>query len=274
MEQFEEISLKHLAEILLARISLIVAVTLIFGIAAFVYSETMMIPEYTSSVSMYVNNEKHNTIDKTLGSDITASQMLVDTYIVIIKSDTVLNEVCRTLSEQGLSGYTAETLKTAITASAVNETEVFSVTVRGTNPQHTYIIANVIAEVAPDIIMKFVEASSVKIIDYALEGQRVFPNIQNNTILGLLLGLFVSCGFVVLREMFDMRIKTEEELEKWFNIPILGIIPDINNPQNKRSGYYYYRRGSRNYEYRKEERENAGTAAKNELVSKAKTNSK
>ncbi len=274
MEQFEEISLKRLAEILLARISLIIAVTLIFGIVAFVYSETMMVPEYTSSVSMYVNNEKDTTMNKTLGSDITASQMLVDTYIVIIKSDTVLNEVCRVLDEHGINGYTADTLRTAITASSVNETEIFNVTVRGTNPQHTYIIANVIADVSPSIIKDFVEASSVKVIDYALEGRRVYPNIQNNTILGLLLGLFVSCGFVVLREMFDMRIKTEEELEKWFNIPILGIIPDINNPQNKRSGYYYYRRGSRNYEYRKEERGNAGTAAKNELVSKAKTNSK
>lgn len=272
-QQFEEISFKRLTEILMQSISMIVAVTIIVGIIAFVYSETMVVPEYESTVSLYVNNESGKNTDKILGTDITASQMLVDTYIIIIKSNTVLNEVCKKLEEQGIEGYDAESLAKKINASATNETEIFGVTVRDTNPKHTYMIANIIADVAPPIIKDFVEASSVKVIDYAKEGKRVSPNIQRNTILGLLIGLILSCGFVVLREMFDMRIKTEDDLTKMFELPILGIIPDINDPQNRKSGYYYYKRGSRNYEYRKEER-SYGRSAENEYVSKNKTNSK
>ncbi len=272
-QQFEEISFKRLTEILMQSISMIVAVTIIAGIIAFVYSETMVVPEYESTVSLYVNNESGKNTDKILGTDITASQMLVDTYIIIIKSNTVLNEVCEKLEEQGIEGYDAESLAKKIDASATNETEIFGVTVRDTNPKHTYMIANIIADVAPPIIKDFVEASSVKVIDYAKEGKRVSPNIQRNTILGLLIGLILSCGFVVLREMFDMRIKTEDDLTKMFELPILGIIPDINDPQNRKSGYYYYKRGSRNYEYRKEERA-YGRSAENEYVSKNKTNSK
>ena len=272
-QQFEEISFKRLTEILMQSISMIVAVTIIVGIIAFVYSETMVVPEYESTVSLYVNNESGKNTDKILGTDITASQMLVDTYIIIIKSNTVLNEVCKKLEEQGIEGYDAESLAKKIDASATNETEIFGVTVRDTNPKHTYMIANIIADVAPPIIKDFVEASSVKVIDYAKEGKRVSPNIQRNTILGLLIGLILSCGFVVLREMFDMRIKTEDDLTKMFELPILGIIPDINDPQNRKSGYYYYKRGSRNYEYRKEER-TYGRSAENEYVSKNKTNSK
>ncbi len=272
-QQFEEISFKRLTEILMQSISMIVAVTIIVGIIAFVYSETMVVPEYESTVSLYVNNESGKNTDKILGTDITASQMLVDTYIIIIKSNTVLNEVCEKLEEQGIEGYDAESLAKKIDASATNETEIFGVTVRDTNPKHTYMIANIIADVAPPIIKDFVEASSVKVIDYAKEGKRVSPNIQRNTILGLLIGLILSCGFVVLREMFDMRIKTEDDLTKMFELPILGIIPDINDPQNRKSGYYYYKRGSRNYEYRKEER-TYGRSAENEYVSKNKTNSK
>lgn len=272
-QQFEEISFKRLTEILMQSISMIVAVTIIVGIIAFVYSETMVVPEYESTVSLYVNNESGKNTDKILGTDITASQMLVDTYIIIIKSNTVLNEVCKKLEEQGIEGYDVESLAKKINASATNETEIFGVTVRDTNPKHTYMIANIIADVAPPIIKDFVEASSVKVIDYAKEGKRVSPNIQRNTILGLLIGLILSCGFVVLREMFDMRIKTEDDLTKMFELPILGIIPDINDPQNRKSGYYYYKRGSRNYEYRKEER-TYGRSAENEYVSKNKTNSK
>ena len=282
MEQFEDISLKRLLEILLKKVGLIVAVTLISGVLAFVYSEMMVVPEYESSVSLYVNNEIESSVNKTLGSDIQASQMLVDTYIVIIKSDTVLNQVSNKLAEKGLVGLDAETLRGGITASAVDATEIFEVKVRGTDAMNTYTIANTIADVAPPIIQDFVEASSVKVIDYAVAGERVSPNIQKNMIIGLLIGFFLSCLFVVIKEIFDMRIKNEDELEQWFKLPILGVIPDIANPVNRKSGYYSYRRYGRHGKsygyYRKGAKHNAGKnngqSDKNELVSKAETSSK
>lgn len=268
-------NLKRLAEILLKHIALIVACTLVAGILAFIYSEIMIVPEYESTVSLYVNNEVEETVNKRYSSDIQASQMLVDTYIVIIKSDTVLNQVSAKLAEKGVVGYDAELLRSSISASAVNSTEIFSVTVKDTDPTNTYVIANTIADVAPPIIQDFVEASSVKVVDYAVEGERVSPNIQKNMILGLLFGLFFSCMFIVIREIFDMRIKTEDELEKWFKLPILGVIPDISNVQNERHGYYSYKRGGRVKEYeRRGAKDNARKSDKNELVSKAQASSK
>ncbi len=263
MEQFEELNLKRLVEIIFKNIGAIVAVTLIAGILAFVYSETMIVPEYESAVSIYVNNKKMEDRQQILSSDIAASQMLVDTYVVIVKSDTVLNEVAARLEEEGIPGYYAALLRSKIDASSVDNTEIFEITVRDTNPEHTYTIANTIADVAPEIIKDFVEASSVKVVDYAVRGIRVAPNIQNNMILGLALGLFLSCAFVVLKEIFDMRIKTEEELEQWFKLPILGVVPDIStSSQTKRSGYYSYRRSSRAYEYRREAKENGDKSGK------------
>lgn len=276
MENFGEISLKRLVEIFMASISFIVVTTLIFGIVAFVYSETMIVPEYESTVTMLVNNDSGQRIEKIMSTDIAASQMLVDTYIIIVKSDRVLNEVCEELEEKyDIDGYNAESLRKKMSASAVDETEIFNVAINGTDPEETRIVANVIADVAPPIIKDMVEASSVKVVDYAVKGERVAPNIQNNTILGLLLGLLLSCGFVVLREVFDMRVKSEDDLDRWFGLPILGIVPDIENPHGGKSGYYYYRRDYRKYEYRKEGRENAGKATgKNGNASKNTTNSK
>lgn len=266
MEQFEELNLRRLAEIIFKHIGMIIAVTLIAGILAFVYSETMIVPEYESAVSVYVNNEKSGESNKILSSDITASQMLVDTYVVIVKSDTVLNQVSDRLNDEGITGYNANVLRTKITASSVDQTEIFQINVRDTDPENTYMIANIIAEICPEVIKDFVEASSVKVIDYAVMGVRVAPNIQNNMLLGLALGLFLSCAFVVLREIFDMRIKTEDELEQWFKLPILGVVPDITSSQQvKRSGYYSYqayRRSSGEHEKKKEEKGNGGKSRK------------
>ncbi len=254
MEHFDDISLKRLMEILFKHISLILAVTLIAGVFAFVYSEAVLEPEYESSVTMYVINDSEHTVQKTYTSDIQASQMLVDTYKVIIKSDTVLNEVSKKLVEKGIDGYNASGLRQGITANAVDATEIFEVKVKSTDPETSYVIANVIADVAPDVIKDFVEASSVKIIDYALEGKQVSPNVQKNMMLGLLIGLFLSCLFVVLREIFDTRIKSEDELEQWFQYPLLAVIPDISASQGRKtSGYYYRKRGSEIYDYEKKE---------------------
>lgn len=266
MEQFEELNLRRLAEIIFKHIGMIIAVTLIAGILAFVYSETMIVPEYESAVSIYVNNEKSGESTKILSSDITASQMLVDTYVVIVKSDTVLNQVSDRLYDEGITGYNANILRDKITAESVDQTEIFQINVRDTDPKNTYMIANIIAEVCPEVIKDFVEASSVKVIDYAVMGVRVAPNIQNNMLLGLAMGLFLSCAFVVLREIFDMRIKTEDELEQWFKLPILGVVPDITSSQQvKRSGYYSYqayRRSSGENENKKEEKGNGGKSRK------------
>lgn len=268
MEQFEELNLKRLAEIVFKHIGMIIAFTLIAGILAFIYSETMIEPEYESSVTVIVNNQRSDESNKILSSDISASKMLVNTYVVVVKSDTVLNEVAVRLRDEKEINYSIGELRRMIKASSVDDTEIFEIVVRNTNREYTMEIANMIAEVAPQRIKDYVEASSVKVIDYAGIGGKVAPNIQANMLIGLAIGLFLSCAFVILREIFDMRIKTEEELEQWFKLPILGVIPDITSDQliNK-PGYYSYRRYSRAYEYDgKEAGANGGKADKPKSV--------
>ncbi len=274
MEQFEDISFKRLAEMIWKHISLIVAITMFMGVLSFLYSKIMVVPEYESSVTMYVKNEVGSSMDKTLGSDIQTAQMLVDTYIVIIKSDTFLNEVNTKLVEQGIYSYDSEILRSAVSARSVDGTEIFEVIVRDTDPLRSHIIANTIADVSPEVIQNFIEASSVKVLDYALEGKRVSPNVPQNMILGLMIGLLLGCIIVVIREIFDMRIKTEDDLEIWFNLPNLGVIPDISEAQNRRGAYAYR---SARVSYKTGNREAISYAEKSdtsEFVSKAETKKK
>ncbi len=258
MEQFEELNLKRLVEIIFKHISMIIAVTLITGILSIIYSETMIVPEYESKVTIYVSNKKPGQSSQINSGDIATSQMLVDTYVVIIKSDRVLSNVAKRLEEEGIGSYHPNQLRTMITAESVDNTEVLEVTVRDTDRVNTFMIANILAEVAPDEISYYLEGSSVKVVDYASAGSKVSPNIQNNMIIGLALGLLLSCIFVVLKELFDMRIKNEDELEQWFKLPILGIVPDISDSGlTNKTGYYSYRRTSKAYEYtRKGAKEN------------------
>ncbi len=253
--EMEKLDFKKLLEVLLANIKFIVAVTLFFAVGMFVYSETMIIPMYSASTTLYVNNVDSDMKyeEKMLGSDISASQMLVPTCVQIITSNRMLNKV----ADNDELNYSAARLGGMISTSTIENTEIFKITITCSDPSVAAQIANTFAKVAPDVISEIINASSVKVIDYAIPSNvKVSPNITVNTMLGFVIGLILSCAFLAIREMFDVRIKSEEDIEKAFQYPLLGIIPKIGANNGGQESYYYrnsyYRYGKRGGYYGRE----------------------
>ena len=56
----------------------------------------------------------------------------------------------------------------------------------------------------------------------------VSPNKKMNIAIAFLLGLMVSLGLVFLLEYLDNTYKNKEQLEKELDIPVLGVIPDVD----------------------------------------------
>lgn len=51
------------------------------------------------------------------------------------------------------------------------------------------------------------------------------PNTKRNVALGLVIGIFLAIAAIFLREQLDRRIRTAEELEELYDVPVLGTIP-------------------------------------------------
>ena len=189
------IDLVQLAKALWHRAWAILLAMVIFGAAAFSYAYFLITPLYKASAMLYVNNSSLSVGSTKVDlSDLNAAQSLVDTYIVILKTRTTLEEV---IDAAALS-YDYETLSDMIEAGAVNSTEVFSIEVTSPDPQEAEKIANTIAELLPDRIAEIVDGSSVRIVDYAVvPSQKASPSLSRYTLLGLLLGAVISCGVIV-----------------------------------------------------------------------------
>lgn len=231
-----EIDLQKLLMVYLKNWWIILLCGLIVAGGALIYSKQCITPLYRASVTVYVNNAKSSqTIDYITGSNLTASQQLVSTYVNIIQSDTVLTKVV----ESGGLDYTPEQVRSIMSASQVGETELFTVSISHPDPQMAAHIANAVADVAPAEIAKIVEGSSTKIIDYAKVPQRRYtPSYSRNTMLGGLVGCVLAVGFVTLRYLLDVRIKDEEDLTQLFDLPVLGQIPAFTQTASKqRYGY-------------------------------------
>lgn len=153
------------------------------------------------------------------------AKQLVNTCEVILKSDTVLQEVIDNL---GLN-MTTKQLAGIISVSGVNETAVFNITVKYKDPGIAAAIANGISDVAPEILVRTLKASSVEIISPAeLNSNPVSPNVRLNTLVSLLLGLFSGVVLSFLIEFLDNTFTTEENIQNCLEIPVLGVIPNSN----------------------------------------------
>ena len=244
---------------LVRRIWIILIAMILGGAALFSYATFFVTPLYEASVLMYVNNSQLSvgaTAIKLTSSDISAARGLVETYQVILKARMTLEDVIRI----GELDCTYEKLKGMIQTESVNETEVFSITVTCDDPHEAEHIANTIARVLPDKISNVVEGSSVRVVDYAVvPSEKVSPSISKYTIIGMLLGMLVSCGVIAVIEIMDDTVRTEDYLLQNFgDIPLLAAIPDMLDTRSKGNYYYkkygYYKHGY--YAYEQPEQEN------------------
>lgn len=238
--EYIKIDFAKITEGMIRRLWIIILAMVLGGSAMFSYAAFIATPMYEASALMYVNNSSFSvgaTSFSISSSEISAAKSLVDTYLVILETRLTLNEVI----ERGELDCSYKDLCEMIEASSVNGTEVFSVSVISDDPQEAEHIANTIAQVLPDKIADVVEGSSVSIVDYAVvPSERLSPNIQRFTILGLIGGLLISCAVIALIELMDDQISSESYLlDNYADIPLLTAIPDLES-SNSRKGYYHY----------------------------------
>jgi len=227
-----EIDLRRMAVVLWHRAWIILLVAVLTAAIGFGYAWFFITPTYASSVQLYVNNNYENSPGFS-SSQLTASQQLAETYMVIMRSRNVLDKVAQKTN----LGYTYAQLRGMITASSVQETEVFQVTVTCSDPEHAQIIANALADVLPDKIKEIVKASDAEVVDYAvINPNPVGPNYSKYVMVGAVAGAAVmACVFVVM-ELMDTSINSEEYLTHVHKeYPLLAVIPGVKGTKN---GYY------------------------------------
>ncbi len=195
------------------------------GLALFLATIFLMTPIYVSAGSLYTENT-----DDVLTQEITnvnlntimARQALVQTYAEVLTSNVFLKKVAQ---ESGL-GYTHDQLLGMITMSSKNETEILVISVKSADPQHAYIIAQTITNLASEQVSSVVRGGSVKILDEPeYPNSPSSPNVSRNTMVGMLLGFMISAIVVVMIEMLDNKVKNAEQISEQFQYPVLGEIP-------------------------------------------------
>ena len=226
-EEYETIDLLEILRLLKKNLLVILAVTILLAVAGYLVSAFAMTPQYEASATLIVNSrEDQATTQAPITNDqLTSATKLVDTYAVILTSDTVLD---KTISNLNLN-MSYNDLVERVRIESVNSTQVMKITVKDTDPERARAIVADIVEQAPEIIIQTVKAGSVEIISQAkAEPEPVSPSKAKNTVLAGMLGLVISVGIVILRYLLNNKFMTDDDITNKLGLTVLGVIPQID----------------------------------------------
>ena len=106
------------------------------------------------------------------------------------------------------------------------------------------LVTTVVTGVLQNEIPKMLGATSNKVMQKAtFSSTPTGPNVPQYTALGAMAGIAVACLIVLAALVLDNVIRVEDDLVEDFpEIPVLGVIPEINSVKTDKRGYGYKNR--------------------------------
>ena len=221
----DAINLKKVFQILRKRLWIISVITLAVTIISAVLSFFILTPIYESKTQILVNQAKS---DQQLynATEVQTNIQLINTYNVIIKSPAILDKVKDDLNLDS----TIEELNGKISVSSATDSQVVEITVQDPSPYVSAKIANKTAEVFRNQISKIMNVDNVSILSKATvksDISPVKPQPLINIAIALIMGGVISIAIVILIEYLDNTNKTEEDIEIILDLPVMGVISNI-----------------------------------------------
>jgi len=233
----KELDLRVLWDLLLRNLRIIIlfvaVVAVIFAGVTVVFQEDL----YRSRCSMYVMNITQDSAGQTTGissAGLDASQRMVNEFIAILRSDSVIYDVQQELKEMNYN-YSVSGIKSSLAMTAVNETALLQITVTTADPHLSKAICDAMQSCAPKKVQDvMLGIGTITTVDVAKVGTRAQPNTTRNAVLGGVIGFVLSYGIFLINHLLDNTIKDEKDLKTHFNVNVLGVVPNFHPDADKK----------------------------------------
>lgn len=206
------------------------------GMAGAVAYNSTQSKVYEASATGYVTaGASDNTSDATLADQLAKAK--VTSYVAVATSTKVANRVIKALDLNTSPGA----LIGSISVSQPTDTVLLNISARASDPIQAQQLANAwVSALATEIKTLDTGPSSsttssspggtdpalrIEVLSQAQPGGLVLPRTKVNLVVGLLLGCLLGFAYALVRHQFDRRLRSSEEVERRFGIPVIGLIP-------------------------------------------------
>ncbi|MEK4530993.1 YveK family protein [Solibacillus sp. FSL K6-1554] len=231
----ETLSLQDIAKILKKRLWLVIFFTFIsIGISAGI-SFYALTPIYQAQTQILVN--QNNSSESVYSWQTTETDLrLINTYNVIITSPVILTPVIEALN----LNLTPAQLTQQISITNENDSKVVTINVENSNPSKAVEISNKVAEVFKEKIPQLMSVDNISILSVAKLNDNpspVKPNKMLNITIAGIIGLMLGVGLAFLLELLDTSIKSEQDVEDYLGLPVIGIVDLIKEEKQNRFSF-------------------------------------
>ena len=223
----EEINLRDLLSYFKKHLILFIVTVLFVVSAGTIYSVFILKPEYKAQATVILSSDKSKN---TVQSEINANKNLIDTYTEVVKSHRVLDRV----KDEMRINDTYEQLVKKVTVASLKDTEIISISVVDRDKNHSYSLANKIADTFTNEIGQIYNDKSVNVLDRAVEPQKPYNvDLVKQEAIYAAAGIVLATAVIFLMFYFDRTIKTTEQIEQLFKLPIYGKVRKLETEKQK-----------------------------------------
>lgn len=223
MEEELTLDLRDIVHIIRKRMKMIILITLACTLVSGVVSFYILKPTYESKTSIIVGKPQGTDKSQTEYNDVMLYQKLIQTYQEIAQSRIVAEQANQAM---GIV-YTIEDLQKKITVEPQTDTQILIIKAQSKDPVEAAKICSAISQAFIDQSkVVFPTGGDIQVMDKAIVPVKpVSPNKMMNLAIAFLIGLMGSMGIAFIREMMDRTVKTEDDVERYIGVPIIGMIP-------------------------------------------------
>ena len=230
----EELDLKELLQIFWEKKLQIILIIAIFAVVGIIYTLTFVTPKYAAKTSLLLatNSSSVNTGSSSITTtDVTLNSKLVSTYSKLVKSDKVIRNVNSNLS----LNMDENDLKNSVSVTATEDTEFIEILVKNEDPVLATKIANEMSKVFIENVKEFYKVENVHVVDAAEVPQSPYNvNHIKDVIIFAFVGAVIAVLYVLVSNMLDTTIKSEDDIEKIFKQTVLATMPFCDGADGKK----------------------------------------
>lgn len=219
-----DITINDILKMLLAHIKLIIVVSVVLALGAYIYADNFIQKSYSASTMICINTNNTALVDKETEEDgrmsynsISASQNLAENISIMFSGASEIKAIKP-------AGY-------SISVTQVQESNFMRITVVGADSKVCAETANAVRNTAPEVVKKYYKGGeAIPFGDPAgVSTQHTYPNATRYAMFGFIAGLVISILVSIILEVIDTTIKAGDDLYKMYEIPVFAEIVDFDS---------------------------------------------
>ena len=215
-----EIDLLELLQVLLRKWYLLL-LGLIIGAALAGGYTWMQAPVYESTVQFYIGNDTISTSDTQVGTALSSD------FVEIAQSRTVIDAAIDEVEREEGVILTREEVQGMAEISVKPDTRILDIVVHSEDAEVACSLANALGDTVGEQIGRIMQTDPLTPFETAEVAQEpIDNNLTRNIAVGALAGLSILALVVIIPYLANDRIQTAEDVEKYLETGVLGIIPE------------------------------------------------